>query len=53
MKTRLVVVLFAAYSLGIPKTTGSWGESDPGGIRLCEKVTKDGEQWKSYLVGIG
>lgn len=42
-----------AYSLGIPKTTGSWGESDRGGIRLCENVTKDGEQWKSYSVGIG
>lgn len=37
-----------AYSLGIPKTTGSWGESDRGGIRLCGKVPKDREQWKSY-----
>jgi len=53
MKTRLVVVLFAAYSLGIPKTTGSWGESDRGGIRLWGKVYKDWGLWKRYSVGIG
>jgi hypothetical protein len=43
-----------AYSLGIRKNeTGSWGESDRGGIRLWEKVSKDWGQWKSYSVGIG
>jgi hypothetical protein len=38
-----------------PKTkiTGSWGESDRGGIRLCEKVSKDWGQWKSFSVRIG
>jgi hypothetical protein len=37
-----------------PKTeTGSWGESDRGGIRLWEKVYKDWGRWKSYSVGIG
>jgi hypothetical protein len=37
-----------------PKTTtGSWGESDRGGIRLWEKVYKDWGLWKRYSVGIG
>ena len=38
-----------------PKTkiTGSWGESDRKGIRLCEKVSKDRGQWKSFSVRIG
>jgi hypothetical protein len=36
-----------------PKTaTGSWGESDRGGIRLWEKVYKDWGLWKSCSVGI-
>jgi len=34
------------------KTTGSWGESDRGGIRLWEKVYKDWGLWKRYSVGI-
>jgi hypothetical protein len=35
------------------KETGSWGESDRGGIRLWEKVYKDWGLWKSCSVGIG
>ena len=42
-----------AYSLGIPKTTGSWSESDRGGTRPWEKVYKDWGQWKDYLGRIG
>jgi hypothetical protein len=37
-----------------PKTaTGSWGESDRGGIRLWEKVYKEWGRWKSCSVEIG
>ena len=43
-----------AYSLGIQKQqTGSWGESDRGGIRLWEKVYKEWGRWKSCSVEIG
>jgi hypothetical protein len=35
------------------KETGSWGESDRGGIRLWEKVYKDWGLWKRCSVGIG
>ena len=33
--------------------TGSWGESDRGGIRLWEKVYKEWGRWKSCSVEIG
>jgi hypothetical protein len=35
------------------KETGSWGESDRGGTRLCKKVHKVLAEWKIFLDVIG